>query len=187
MLTRQHGFSLAEVLVALAIGSVLLLSASRFLPVLQGAVLRQTQRLALEDDLWQRATTVAKHLQRAGYCRGTCSGQPLIIARGGDCVLVQWDANGNGRWEKTPAAIAEQTGFRLQNAALETLRGATSCEGKGWERMTEPSSIQVQVFQVVRQQRPGFAPQLTVTLTAALTRYPGQATTVQYSVTGYNL
>lgn len=187
MLVRQRGFSLAEVLVALAIGSMLLLSTARFLPALQGAVLRQTQSLALEDELWQRVIAVTKHLQRAGYCRGACSGQPLVLGREGRCVLVQWDANGNGRWDPASSAAAEQIGFRLQNTALETLRGATSCEGKGWERLTEPASILVQDFQIDRYQHPGFAPEFTVTLTAVLTRYPGQPATVRHSVTGYNL
>ena len=187
MLGRQCGFSLAEVLVALAIGSVLLLSTSRFLPALQAALLRQTQGLALEDELWQRVLTVAKHLQRAGYCHGVCSGQPLTLGQGGSCVLVQWDVNSNGRWEPASSTAPEQFGFRLQNAALETLRGATSCEGKNWERVTEPASIQVQAFRVERQQRSGFAPQLTVTLSAVLTNDPRQSATVQYSVTGYNL
>lgn len=187
MLGHQRGFSLAEVLVALAIGSVLLLSTSRFLPAIQAAVLRQTQGLALEDELWERAFTVAKHLQRAGYCRGICSGRPLILGRDGNCVLVQWDVNGNGRWDPASSSAAEQFGFRLQNAALETQRGAASCEGKNWERITEPASIQVQAFQVERQQRPGFAPQLTVTLSAVLTNNPRQSATARYSVTGYNL
>ena len=187
MLGRQRGFSLAEVLVALAIGSVLLLSTSRFLPALQAALLRQTQSLALEDELWLRALTVAKHLQRAGYCRGVCSGQPLILGREGSCLLAQWDANGNGRWDPASSSAPEQFGFRLHDAALETLRGATSCEGKSWERITEPAMLQVQAFLVERQQRPGFAPQLTVTLRAVLTHNPRQSATVQYSVTGYNL
>lgn len=187
MLGRQRGFSLAEVLISLAISSVLLLSASRFLPALQGALLRQTQVLALEDELWQRAFAVAKHLQRAGYCRGICSGKPLILGNEGRCVLVQWDANGNGSWDPAASSAPEQFGFRLQNATLETLRGATSCEGKNWLRITEPASIQVQIFRVERQQRQGFAPQLTVTLSAVLTHNPRQSATVQHSVTGYNL
>lgn len=187
MLGHQRGFSLAEVLVALAIGSVLLLSTTRFLPAIQAALLRQTQGLALEDELWQRALAVAKHLQRAGYCRGVCSGKPLLLSHDGSCVLVQWDVNGNGRWDPASSSSPEQFGFRLQNMALETLRGATSCEGKNWERITEPASIQVQTFQITRQQRPGFAPQLTVTLSAVLANNPRQSATAQYSVTGYNL
>lgn len=187
MLARQGGFSLAEVLVTLAVGSVLLLSASRFLPALQGAVLGQTFTQALEDDLWLQTLTVTKYLQRAGYCRGHCDGQPLTIGREGRCVLVRWDANSNGRWELTPASVAEQTGFRLQNETLETLRGAATCEGKGWEKMTDPDSIRVLTFQVRRELRTGFAPVLTVSISGALTRNSRRSVAVEHSVTGYNL
>jgi prepilin peptidase dependent protein B len=41
----------------------------------------------------------------------------------------------------SPASDADQTGFRLQNGVLETLRGATSCEGKGWDKMTDPNTV----------------------------------------------
>ena len=68
-------FQLLEVLIAMAISSVLLLSSARFLPALQREILRNTRQLALEDEIWQRVYTVAKHLQRAGYCRGNCVGR----------------------------------------------------------------------------------------------------------------
>ncbi len=64
--------------------------------------------------MWLRAWTVAKHLQRAGYCNGRCSGEPLVIRDAGACVIVQWDANSNGRWEPSGHSESEQTGFRLQ-------------------------------------------------------------------------
>ena len=72
----MRGFSLLEVLIAMAISSVLLLGASRFLPALQLGVLQQMRQQALEEDLWQPLFTVAKHIQRAGYCAGdTCHGE----------------------------------------------------------------------------------------------------------------
>lgn len=65
---NQRGFSLTEVLIAMAIGSILLLSSARFLPGLQRAVLMQAQQQELEEAIWQRATAIGKQLQRAGYC-----------------------------------------------------------------------------------------------------------------------
>ncbi len=65
----RRGFSLAEALIAMAIGSLLLMGACRFLPALQRHILRQGEQLALENELWQRVHAVGKHLQRAGYCR----------------------------------------------------------------------------------------------------------------------
>ncbi|HED9543678.1 TPA: prepilin peptidase-dependent protein, partial [Klebsiella pneumoniae] len=109
----RRGFSLAEALIAMAIGSLLLMGACRFLPALQRHILRQGEQLALENELWQRVHAVGKHLQRAGYCRGSCGGAGLELAAGGECLIVRWDANSNGRWETSPAAAAESTGFRL--------------------------------------------------------------------------
>jgi prepilin-type N-terminal cleavage/methylation domain-containing protein len=78
-----RGFSLAETLISMAISAILLMGAARFLPALQRQALRQTQQQSLDNELWQRVYTVAKHLQRAGYCAGQCEGQPLLIASGG--------------------------------------------------------------------------------------------------------
>lgn len=66
MPVKEQGFSLLEVLIAMAISSVLLLGAARFLPALQRESLTSTRKLALEDEIWLRVFTVAKHLQREG-------------------------------------------------------------------------------------------------------------------------
>lgn len=187
MLGKQGGFSLLETLLAMAIGSVLLLAAARFLPALQLGVLQQTRVQMLEDELWQRLYTIARHIQRAGYCEGSCEGQPLIIGRGGECLLVQWDANSNGRWETTPTSDADQTGFRLQSGVLETLRGATSCEGKGWEKMTDPSVVTVESFTVSKQQFSGFYPVFTIDLSGRVKGQTERVVNALFSVTGFNL
>ncbi|HBW42620.1 MAG TPA: prepilin peptidase-dependent protein, partial [Leclercia adecarboxylata] len=64
---KQQGFSLTEVLVAMAISSVLLMSAARFLPALQRSVVLLTKQQELEEELWLRINGIGKHLQRAGY------------------------------------------------------------------------------------------------------------------------
>ena len=56
MSANERGFSLLEVLIAMAISSILLLSSARFLPALQREILRNTRQLALEDEIWQRPT-----------------------------------------------------------------------------------------------------------------------------------
>ena len=110
---------LPETLIAMAISSVLLLGSARFLPALQWGALRQTRQQSLENELWQRIYTVAKHLQRAGYCRGRCYGQALYIAEGGDCLLVSWDSNSDGVWNSAPSSESDTTGFRLRDGALK--------------------------------------------------------------------
>ncbi len=187
MLGKQHGFSLLETLLAMAISSVLLLAAARFLPALQLGVLQHTRVQQLEDELWQRLYTLARHLQRAGYCEGHCEGQSVVIGRGGECVIVQWDANSNGRWETTPTSEADQTGFRLQNGVLETLRGASSCEGKGWDKMTDPAMLTVERFTVSKQQASGFHPVFTISLSGTIKGQTERIVNAVFSVTGFNL
>ncbi|HEC2025793.1 TPA: prepilin peptidase-dependent protein [Klebsiella oxytoca] len=187
MSVKRRGFSLPETLIVMAISSVLLLGSARFLPALQWAALRQTRQQALENELWQRIYTVAKHLQRAGYCRGRCSGQPLYIAESGDCLLIRWDGNSDGVWNRSPSSESDTTGFRLRDGALETLRGAEECSGKGWEKMTNPAAIQVTVFQVTRQNKTDFSPELSITLAAHSVADPQIRARAEYGVTGYNL
>lgn len=182
-----RGFTLLEVLIAMAIGSVLLLCAARFLPGLQMAMLRQTRQQALEDDVWQRLYTVAKHVQRAGYCRGVCNGQPLMINPQASCIIVQWDGNSNGVWDSAPAKEADQMGFRLQDGALESRRGAASCQDKGWDKMTEPDAMVVEQFSVTWQRHNGYHSEVTIALEASVAGHPDERVTARHSVTGYNL
>ncbi|MCX8981331.1 prepilin peptidase-dependent protein [Citrobacter portucalensis] len=187
MSVKERGFSLLEVLIAMAISSVLLLSSAQFLPALQREILRNTSQLVLEDEIWQRVYTVAKHLQRAGYCRGNCVGEGLVISANGDCVIARWDANSNGVWESSPVKEADSIGFRLQDKVLETVRGATGCTGKGWEKMTDPATMQIEAFQVERLNFSGYSPLLTLRLRGVSNDQPQKVVEAVYSVTGFNL
>ncbi|ECG8257566.1 prepilin peptidase-dependent protein [Salmonella bongori] len=187
MSITMRGFSLLEVLLAMAIGSILLLGSARFLPALQREIWHNTRTLSLEDEIWQRTYTVAKYLQRAGYCHGHCMGEGLHIAEQGQCILVQWDENNNGVWDTIPAKEAEQTGFRVKDNVLETLRGATACQGKGWEKMTDPNTVVITAFTVERRNIAGFSPLLMLHLRGASKAEPQTVIDAQYSVTGFNL
>ncbi|ENA0609450.1 prepilin peptidase-dependent protein [Enterobacter bugandensis] len=186
MPVNQHGFSLTEVLIAMAISSILLLSTSRFLPGLQRAVLMQYGQQELEEEVWQRLFAIGKQLQRAGYCAGNCQGQGLIIGRQGQCVLVRWDANSNGSWD-TSVSENDSVGFRLESGSLETQRGVTSCEGKGWEKLTDPDRLVIQQFFVGKEAKPGFAPELNIEITAVRKGERATSCSARYAVTGYNL
>lgn len=186
MQLNQQGFTLLETLIAMALSSLVLLGAGRLFPLLQRAVLQQYHKELVQESLWQLAFSLGKQLQRAGYCHGNCSGQGLISNKGGECVLLQWDSNSNGRWEPSSHAEAEQAGFRLNGTDLETLRGATGCEGGGWEKLSDPATLVIQQFTVTRLARHAMPPLLIIDLAAA-SKNGQNRVSLRHTVVGYNL
>ncbi|MEB5837811.1 prepilin peptidase-dependent protein [Pantoea dispersa] len=151
MRIAQGGFSLLEMLIAMAIGAVLMVSVGRFLPLLLEQNLRLQQRVQLQQELQQIAGSLAKALRRAGYCHGQCSGAALTLVSGGSCVLLRWDENSNGRWEGVGHSESDYYGYRLRNGQLEMQRGVDECNSNGWERITDPAFLTLSTFRVERQ------------------------------------
>lgn len=56
-----RGFSLPDMMVAMAMSSILFVSGSKLLPALQQSVLIQLQQMMIQDDLWLLAFTIGKH------------------------------------------------------------------------------------------------------------------------------
>lgn len=182
-----RGFSLIEVLVAMLLSSALMLVTLRLLPSLQRAVFAQSQFYLMREDLWQLAFGIGKQVQRAGYCHGECTGRGIDIRDNGNCLVVQWDANHNGKWESAAASEPEQTSYRLRNKSIEIQRGVTQCTGKGWEKLTDPARLTVESFVVAQQARPGRKPLITISLTASMDQEPTRSLNIDQQVVGYNL
>lgn len=175
----MRGFTLPQALLAAAMGSLVLLAASRLLPMLQLATLREAQAQNSEAELWRLAFTIGKTLQRAGYCRSECTMEGLRLQDSGRCVIISR--------ELAPGSGIEQIGYRLRGGALETFSGAVNCESGGWERVTSPQSLRIDAFSVQRESRGAFAPRLTVTLRAQAAYTASEAQQVVHSVSGFNL
>lgn len=186
MQLKQQGFTLLETLIAMALSSIVLLGAGKLFPALQRGILLQYQKEGLHENLWQLAFSLGKNLQRAGYCHGTCVGEALRLELRGECMLIQWDANSNGRWEPAGHINTETTGFRLRNGSLETVKGATSCEGNGWERITDPEVMVIHHFSITHRARLAAKPLLDINLTAAQ-KNGSQSVTLRHVVVGHNL
>ena len=99
---------------------------------------------------------------------------------------MRWDANSNGSWDNS-ASENDSNGFRLESGALETQRGATSCEGKGWEKLTDPDMLTIAHFVVRKVEHAGFAPEVNIEMAAIRKGEKGEPWQALYTVTGYNL
>jgi prepilin peptidase dependent protein B len=172
------------VLIATAISSLLLISASRFLPGLQRAVLLQSGS-ELEEEVWQRLFALGKQLQRAGYCAGNCQGQALVIGRQGRCIIARWDANSNGYWDSS-ASENDSTGFRLESGRWKPCVARRRVKEKVG-KAHGPGQAYDRAFVVRRVEHAGFAPELNIELAARRKGEKGEPWQALYTVTGYNL
>ncbi|MGK3141826.1 prepilin peptidase-dependent protein [Pantoea sp. C2G6] len=146
---KTAGFSLLEMLIAMAISAVLMLSAGRFLPLLLAENAALLQRAQLRQELQQIMATLEKAVRRAGYCHGDCGTGALQISE--NCLLLRWDENSNGRWEGVNQPESDYYGYRLRRQQLEMQRGVDQCGSAGWERLSDPAFMTLEQFNVSRQ------------------------------------
>ena len=148
---KAAGFSLLEMLIAMAIGAVLMVSAGRFLPLLLSENVELLQRAQLRQELQQIMATLEKAVRRAGYCHGECGNGALTISE--NCLLLRRDENSNGQWEGVNQMDSDHYGYRLRLQQLEMQRGVDDCRSGGWERLSDPAFLTLEQFSVIRQQR----------------------------------
>ncbi|WP_237386463.1 prepilin peptidase-dependent protein [Xenorhabdus sp. Sc-CR9] len=156
---KQTGFSLLEVLVAMLIGSVILVAMTKTYPILSGQILDLYRKYRLHYLVTRTAYLMEKDIRRAGYCRDRkqCEGEPLIIKNKNtesvnSCIIVAFDLNLNDRWEKPEHIESEFFGYRLNNRALEWKRGAGDCQENGWERLFDLREIGIDTFYLEKLQ-----------------------------------
>ncbi|WP_244212732.1 prepilin peptidase-dependent protein [Rahnella woolbedingensis] len=153
MPVASRGFTLPEIMIAMSIGSMLMLSAAQIYPLMRQRSQSLGRHYQLDQLLHQTVFTIAKDLRRAGFCNGSCEGKPVITGHAegepeGSCVIILYDLNRNGRWEKPGAADSEYFGYRLRQGGIEIQRGAADCGSSGWEKLLDPSEVSVMKFSV---------------------------------------
>lgn len=150
---RTRGFTLPEMMLAMGIGSMLMLSAAHIYPLMRQRSQSLGRHYQLEQLLRQTIFTIEKDLRRAGFCNGFCEGRTLIVGNAsgepvGSCAIVIYDLNRNGRWEKPGTAESEYFGYRLRQGGIEIQRGADECNSSGWEKLLDPAEVNVTKFVV---------------------------------------
>lgn len=151
----QAGFTLPEVLLALTLSSLILLSVARLYPVLRAQSQSSGQYFRLEQLLSQAAFGIEKDLRRAGFCAGRCQGKAVSIGMYSDeaaqsCFNVFYDLNRNGEWDGGEQQREESFGYRLRSGALEIQSGAHNCRGDRWEKLFDPQEVTLTQFHLQR-------------------------------------
>jgi prepilin peptidase dependent protein B len=102
MWLKQRGFTLPEVLMALGIGSMLMLSSAQLYPLLRQRSQNLAHHFQLDQLLRSTVSNIEKDLRRAGFCNGECSGRATVMGQSmgepsHSCVIIAYDLNRNGR------------------------------------------------------------------------------------------
>lgn len=149
------GFTLPEMMLALSVGSLIIMAATKTFPQLHKQVAILQQHYHLELALSQIMAALEKDLRRAGFCHGECQGKAITTHHYpteaiNSCLIVAYDLNRNGRWEGEKHQESEYFGYRLRKKALEGQRGKLNCLGSGWEKLFDPRYITITHFSINR-------------------------------------
>uniref|UniRef100_UPI003F647FCB prepilin peptidase-dependent protein n=1 Tax=Pectobacterium peruviense TaxID=2066479 RepID=UPI003F647FCB len=152
---EQRGFTLPEILLALSLGSLIMLSAAQLYPLLRSQSQDSAQLFRLEQLFSQVAMGIEKDIRRAGFCAGTCQGKAISMGNypgeaENSCLNVSYDLNRNGVWDGGEQQDAESFGYRLRGRSLEIQSGAHNCQGDRWEKLFDPQEVVLTVFRLQR-------------------------------------
>lgn len=154
------GFTLGEMLLALLLSGMIFLAAGKFFPQLfqQSRRLQQHQQLAQE--VHQLMLVLEKSLRRAGYCQqAPCIVPTITISQDGHCLILRWQERRSVSASQAGGIYNESYGYRWRDGQIETQRSVVGCQGSGWERLTDPATLQVDELTFILQ-----APRVGITL-----------------------
>lgn len=149
----NRGFTLPEMLLALSLSSLIMLSAAQWYPILRNQSQNSAQYFRLEQLLSAVVSGIEKDVRRAGFCAGECQGTPISLGNypgesPNSCLNVSYDLNRNGVWDGETMQEEESFGYRLRAGALEIQSGAHNCHGDRWEKLFDPQEVTLTHFHV---------------------------------------
>ncbi|MEY0430663.1 prepilin peptidase-dependent protein [Providencia rettgeri] len=151
-LKKQQGFTLIEILMAMAISSIVCVSAMSAIPTLFKQTYRTYIQYQIDKDIRQTLINMEKDFRRIGYCSSlNCGEEPLkitskFLSKGNNsCIIFAYDQDLSGRWEdiKSKSKDSDYFGYRLNNEKLESNRNVRKCDGTRWQSLFDEKLIKV--------------------------------------------
>jgi len=158
MLNKTFGVTLIEMLIALAISSIILVGVVSFYAFATHNSKKSLEIMRLDQELYLVMDVMEKDLRRAGYWSNAQTDigtgnitNPFMQAEtdiqiNNSCILFSYDKNNDGALPDLGDANDERYGFRLSNNIIQyrVSSGNFSCDNDtGWVDLTDPNVINV--------------------------------------------
>lgn len=163
---KQRGLSLVELMITITLGLILMAALTSVFSATLGTNSRSLQLSQLQEESTAVMDLLMGDLRRAGY-RGNAhllvvdpdnavttfnnsisvSQHPSEVAS--SCLLFEYDADNDAVHD----GAAEQFGYRLRNGQVQRRQGGATCDQDGWEGLTSPDLIQVDVLEFILTER----------------------------------
>ena len=150
--TKQRGFTLIEMLVALAISSLICIAVMSSIPSIFKEAYRAYFQYQLNREVWQILLNMEKDFRRIGYCSDSdCAGEPIAISAKSlsegrnTCIIFAYDQDLSGKWVDVKSKTTETDffGYRLNNGKLESNRNVRDCRGTRWQSLFDAKLVTV--------------------------------------------
>lgn len=150
MLT-SNGFSLIEILVSIALSSLIIMATTHFYPLLHNQMLQYYQQFRLEQTVQYALTGLIKDIKRAGFIANypeKMTEKALEINNDKNCIMIRYDSESHGEWRYNPSNIKNSDLFTYSYSKnnLEYKTGAIDCNGSYWEKIFDPNEIEITQF-----------------------------------------
>lgn len=150
--TKQRGFTLIEMLVAMAISSLICVAVMSSIPSIFKEAYRAYFQYQLNREVWQILLNMEKDFRRIGYCSDSdCAGEPIAISAKSlsegrnTCIIFAYDQDLSGKWVDVKSKTTETDffGYRLNNGKLESNRNVRDCRGTRWQSLFDAKLVTV--------------------------------------------
>ncbi|WP_392562755.1 prepilin peptidase-dependent protein [Orbus sturtevantii] len=150
----NRGFSLFEMLLSLALTSLIMLSIVAFYPKFNLAIIKIYQQNRLEEATNQALYGLIKDIRRAGFIANSKTNitKPAIeINSTGDCIILRYDATSSGKWryDLSNPQRSDVFAYRYYKNSLDAQSGINNCHSTQtrWDKLFDPNEIDIIHFQ----------------------------------------
>jgi len=184
----NRGFSLFEMLLSLALTSLIIISIVTFYPKFYLAIIQIYQQNRLEEVTHQALSGLIKDIQRAGFIansKNVVTKPAIEINSAGNCIILRYDTTNSGKWRYYlyDPERSDVFAYRYHKNSLDAQSGINHCRSTAsrWDKLFDPNEIKIINFQA--KQHSNYT---ELNITVQLKHYPKVRYQVAYYVKNQN-